>query len=78
MAELFSRVFFRLYDRKIAAGEIVYRQLQLDNNDFTLMCTRPEHVPDMETVERLVVTMKCTDEEAAELRRAAIEHRKEK
>ncbi|MGI6736529.1 MAG: hypothetical protein ACOX41_04355 [Anaerovoracaceae bacterium] len=71
MAELFSRLFFRHYDRKIASGEIVFSRIAISKNDFTQMCTDPAHVPPWEGLELLCETMHLTAEETEEMLAAA-------
>lgn len=66
--ETFARVFFPLYDKKIATGEITYRELGMPQNDFMLLCTTSAHVPETEVIERLIDRMHLTEEEAAHLR----------
>lgn len=63
----FKILFFRYYDRKIADGTITFSQLGMSKSDFTKLCTEPEFVPDEETVERICLTMKLTEEEKAAL-----------
>ena len=66
----FSTVFFSIYDKKMLSGEISFKHLGMDKNDFTAMCTTPDHVPPAETIEKLVVTMKLTPEEEIVFREA--------
>lgn len=73
MSESFAAIFFRLYDRKISSGEITFGELHMDKNHFTNMCTDRTFVPPMTEVEKLCVSMKLTEEEAAMLIRAAEE-----
>lgn len=67
----FKALFFRFYDRKIADGTITFSQVGISKNDFTKLCTEADFVPDLQTVERICITMKLTEEEAQLLRRAA-------
>ena len=67
----FKTFFFRLYDRKIAEGSIAFSQIGMSKNDFTKLCTEPDFVPDIETIERVCLAMRLTEEEEALLRRAA-------
>lgn len=67
----FAAVFFRLYDRKIASGEITFSQTGIKKNDFTKLCVEPGYVFDGETIDRICVTMHLTPEETQALRDAA-------
>lgn len=67
----FKALFFRFYDRKIADGTITFSQVDISKNDFTKLCTEADFIPDSQTVERICITMKLTEEEALRLRRAA-------
>ena len=67
----FKALFFRFYDRKIADGTITFSQVGISKNDFTKLCTEADFIPDRQTVERICITMKLTEEEALLLRRAA-------
>ncbi|MDY6038772.1 MAG: hypothetical protein SPI74_07330 [Eubacterium sp.] len=59
----FSAVFFKIYDRKISSGEIVFKELGMPHNDFTMLCTTDGHIPPAEVIERLCVTMKLDEDE---------------
>ena len=63
----FKQAFFRIYDRKIASGEISFSQSGIEKNDFTRLCTEEGFVFDQETLERIIVTMKLSEEEKAML-----------
>ena len=67
----FKALFFRFYDRKIADGTITFSQVGISKNDFTKLCTEADFIPDSQTVERICITMKLTEEEAQLLLRAA-------
>jgi len=71
MQETFATLFFRIYDRKIASGEITFGRLGMDKNHFTNMCTDKSFVPPIEAVEKLCVTMKLTGDETKMLIDAA-------
>ena len=43
----------------------------MSKNDFTKLFTEPDFVPDIETIERVCLAMRLTEEEEALLRRAA-------
>ena len=68
----FKTFFFRLYDRKIAEGSITFSQIGMSKNDFTKLCTEPDFVPDIETIERVCLAMRLTEEEEVLLRRGSI------
>lgn len=67
MAEKFAIAFLRIYDRKIASGEITFSQLKMDKEDFTQLCTNTDFVLPREEIERLCEAMKVTEEERATL-----------
>lgn len=67
MAEKFAIAFLRLYDRKIASGEITFSQLKMNKEDFTRLCTNTDFVLPSEEIERLCEAMKVTEEERAKL-----------
>ena len=56
----FKTFFFRLYDRKIAEGSITFSQIGMSKNDFTKLCTEPDFVPDIETIERVCLAMRLS------------------
>lgn len=59
----FKQYFFRIYDRKIASGEITFSRTGIKKDDFTRLCIEPDYVFDPDTIERISVTMKLTEEE---------------
>ncbi len=59
----FKQAFFRIYDRKIASGEISFSQIGIKKDDFTRLCTEEGFVFDDETLEKISVTMKLSEEE---------------
>lgn len=68
MGELtFKALFFRFYDRKIADGTLNFSKIGMSKSDFTKLCTESNFVPDSETVKRVCMAMKLTDDERAEL-----------
>lgn len=60
----FSKVFFRLYDRKLASGEITFHSLGIPKPLFVVICNNSSYVPTDELLEKLKVTMNLTEEEA--------------
>lgn len=72
MGELpFSAVFFRLYDRKIASGEITFSSLKMSKAEFTAMCMNSGYVPEIENVLKLCGKMMLDRGEAELLINAA-------
>lgn len=67
----FSAVFFRLYDRKIASGEITFSSLKMSKAEFTVMCMNGEYVPEIENVLELCSRMLLERQEAELLLNAA-------
>lgn len=59
----FAATFMRIYDKKIASGEITYRELKMDINDFNQLCIVPGYILAREETERLCDKMKLTEEE---------------
>ena len=67
----FKQVFFRIYDRKIASGEITFSRSGISKDDFTRLCTEDGFVPGEEALARMCEGMLLTDEEREELLAAA-------
>ncbi len=67
MERSFGAVFFPIYDKKIASGEITFGQLGLSREDFTRICTEKDFVPDQKTIETLCEKMGLAEDEAARL-----------
>lgn len=67
METTFAMAFFRIYDRKIASGEITFSQTGMKKEDFTRICTDKTFVPPRSELERLCDAMKLTDEETSQL-----------
>ena len=63
----FAQEFFKIYDRKIGSGEITFSQTGINKSDFTRLCTDSTFVFDRETLNRIAVTMKLTDDEKEKL-----------
>lgn len=78
MSETSFRVlFFRHYDRSIAAGITTFSQTGIRKNDFTKLCMDKDFVLDDESISRAANAMKLTPEEKTELFAAAKRDRKE-
>lgn len=67
MTESFARAFFRIYDRKIASGEITFSQTGIKKDDFTKLCTDGSFVLPLEEIRRICQVMKLTEEESDSL-----------
>ncbi len=67
METTFAVAFFRIYDRKIASGEITFSQTGMKKEDFTRLCTDKTYVFSREEILRLSKTMALTEEEEASL-----------
>ncbi|MHC1723605.1 MAG: hypothetical protein AB9836_10415 [Aminipila sp.] len=59
--------FFRLYDRKIASGELKFSELGMSKDDFTRLCTDTEFTLTEEKIKDLCIKMKLTQEETEKL-----------
>ncbi len=67
----FKQVFFRIYDRKIASGEITFSRSGISKIDFTRLCTEPDFIPEPEAILAMCRGMGLTEEERRELLDAA-------
>lgn len=67
MEEKFAIAFLRIYDRKIASGEITFSRLNMKKEDFTRLCTDTDYVLPEEEIRRLCQVMALTGEEAERL-----------
>lgn len=73
MCQTFAIAFFRIYDRKIASGEITFQQTGIKKDDFTKICTDQSFVPPRAELERICKAMKLTEEESGSLMKFAQE-----
>lgn len=64
-------VFFRLYDRKIASGEIAFSGIKMDKDQFICLSTAQDPEMSREDLINLCVNMKLTKEEAEAMMAAA-------
>ena len=64
-AASFAIAFFRIYDRKIASGEITFAQTGMKKEDFTKLCTDGSFVLPEDEIRRPCRAMDLTDEESA-------------
>ena len=67
----FKQCFFRIYDKKIASGEITFSKSGISKAAFTALCTEPDFVFDVETLDKLKETMNLTDQQYDALVRSA-------
>ena len=67
----FKQCFFRIYDKKIASGEVSFSRTGITKDQFTALCTETDFVFDRELLDKLKVTMNLTDEQHDALVRAA-------
>ena len=67
----FKQCFFRIYDKKIASGEITFSKTGISKAAFTALCTEPDFVFDQEALDKLKTTMNLTDEQYDQLVRTA-------
>ena len=65
--ETFAINFFRIYDRKIASGEITFSTSGVKKDDFTRLCVDSSFVFPKEEIEEFCQKAKLTDEEAERL-----------
>ncbi len=65
--ETFARNFFRLYDSKIASGEITFAESGISRDSFTILCTNSGFVFSEEEIRRFCEKAKLTDEQAESL-----------
>lgn len=63
----FSKVFLRIYDKKLQDGEITFSKLGVPKPLFVVICNNQNYVPTDELLEKLKVSMKLTEDEAREL-----------
>ena len=64
-------VFFRLYDRKIASGEIGFNNLKMDKDAFICLSTAQDPEMSRKDIIDLCVNMKLSKDEAAQMMCAA-------
>lgn len=67
----FKQVFFRIYDRKIASGEITFSRSGISKNDFTRLCTEDGFIPTEEALMEMCEGMLLSEDERRELLEAA-------
>ncbi|MEE1037576.1 MAG: hypothetical protein U0K95_00290 [Eubacterium sp.] len=67
----FRVCFFRLYDRKIASGEITFSKLNMDKDAFICLSTAQDPELTREDIINLCINMKLTEEEADRMMQSA-------
>lgn len=67
----FKQEFFKIYDRKIASGEITFSQSGITKTDFTRLCMEPDFVFDKEALDIICSCMKLNKEEQDRLKSLA-------
>lgn len=67
----FSKVFLKIYDKKVQDGEVTFSQIGVPKPLFVVICNNQNYVPTDELLEKLRGTLKLTDDEARELYQAA-------
>lgn len=67
----FKQEFFKIYDRKIASGEITFSKSGITKNDFTRLCIEPDFVFSKETLKKICMHMNLNEEETLVLFNAA-------
>ena len=65
--ETFARNLFRLYDSKIASGELTFVESGISRDSFTRICVDTSFVFPKEEIERFCEKAKLTDEQAESL-----------
>lgn len=63
----FAQEFMRIYDRKIASGEITFSRSGITAGDFTALCINGEYVIPRERLEVIFEKMVLTEEEREKL-----------
>ncbi|MBQ6370582.1 MAG: hypothetical protein IJJ21_03260 [Firmicutes bacterium] len=59
----FAQEFMKIYDRKIASGEITFSRSGITGGDFTALCINGDYVIPRERLEVIFEKMGLTDEE---------------
>lgn len=63
----FAAAFFRIYDKKIASGQITFAQTGIKKHDFTKLCTDSSFVLPENEIKSLCETMKLNEDERESL-----------
>lgn len=67
----FKQLFFRLYDRKIASGEMSFSQTGIRKDQFTKLCTEDDFVFSKEELTDICQRMGVSEDEREALFKAA-------
>jgi hypothetical protein len=59
----FKHEFFKIYDRKIASGEITFSKSGITKTDFTKICMEPDFIFEEEILNDICEKMKVSEEE---------------
>lgn len=63
----FAQEFMKIYDRKIASGEITFSRSGITAGDFTALCMNGEYVIPQERLQVIFERMNLTEEERERL-----------
>lgn len=63
MSLSFAAAFMRIYDKKIASGEITFSELKMDKSLFNNICIVKDFVLPKEETERLCDKMNVSEDE---------------
>lgn len=69
----FAQEFMKIYDRKIASGEITFSRSGITAGDFTALCINGDYVIPRERLEVIFEKMSLTQEQRDRLLKAAEE-----
>ena len=67
----FAQEFMKIYDRKIASGEITFSRSGITAGDFTALCINGDYVIPRQRLEIIFEKMGLTQEERERLLKAA-------
>lgn len=63
----FAQEFMKIYDRKIASGEITFSRSGITAGDFTALCINGEYLIPKERLQVIIEKMSLTEEEQQRL-----------
>ena len=69
----FAQEFMKIYDRKIASGEVSFSRSGITAGDFTALCINGDYVIPIDRLDVIFEKMNMTEEERARLRAFAEE-----
>lgn len=67
----FSKVFLRIYDKKVQSGEVTFSKIGVPKPLFVVICNNQNYVPTDELLEKLRVNLKLNEQETRELYESA-------